>query len=155
MAILIVADDDPIAAQRIAEILEGEGFAVVRALVPDGDVCDAVHRVHAWPDPRRPREPGPLEVAGLRVDPMTRRVWRDGRPVELSPREFDLLAYLLRRVDEVVHRETLFEAARHYRHERSNNVVEVHVTRLRRKLDAPPLIHTVRGVGYVLSADPR
>ena len=65
------------------------------------------------------------------------------------------MAYLTLRAGEVVHRATLFEAVWRYRHARSSNVIEVHVARLRRKLDAPAIIHTVRGVGYVLGVDPR
>ena len=153
MTVLIVAADDPLAADRIAGILECEGFTVVSAVVPDDDVHDAARRVHARLVQGSRREPERLAAAGLSLDPTTRRAWRDERFIDLSPREFDLLAYLLLRADEVVRRETLFEAVWHYRHARSSNVVEVHMARLRRKLDVPPLIHTVRGVGYVLSGD--
>ena len=82
----------------------------------------------------------------------TRQARREGRIIELSPREYDLLAYLMLHADQVVHRPDLFEAVWHYRHQRASNVVEVHVARLRRKLGSPPVIHTVRGLGYVLGA---
>jgi DNA-binding response OmpR family regulator len=89
------------------------------------------------------------------MDLVTRRVARAGRAVELTVREFELLEYLLRHRDQVVSRETL---ARDVWKETSrttplDNVIDVHIARLRRKvdLDQPTkLIHTVRGVGFML-----
>jgi two-component system copper resistance phosphate regulon response regulator CusR len=94
-------------------------------------------------------------VADLVVDLEARRVARAGRPVELTPREFNLLAYLLRQPGQVVTREML---AREVWGEVNritplDNVIDVHITHLRRKVDdghVPKLIHTVRGVGFVL-----
>jgi two-component system copper resistance phosphate regulon response regulator CusR len=100
-------------------------------------------------------EPLKKNVADLALDLETRRVWRAGQPIELTPREFDLLAYLLRQTGQVVTREML---ARDVWHEANritplDNVIDVHVAHLRRKVDeghALKLIHTVRGVGFVL-----
>jgi len=101
-------------------------------------------------------EPGPrLTAADLEVDLVTRKVERGGRVVDLTSREFDLLAYLLRHHREVVSREML---ARDVWRETSratplDNVIDVHVARLRKKVDhgqPVKLIHTVRGVGFVL-----
>jgi len=86
---------------------------------------------------------------------ITREVTRGGRPVELTVREFELLAYLLRHQGQVVSREGL---ARDVWKETArstplDNVIDVHVARLRRKVDADPglrLIHTVRGMGFML-----
>jgi two-component system copper resistance phosphate regulon response regulator CusR len=94
-------------------------------------------------------------LADLAVDLETRRVWRADKPIELTPREFDLLAYLMRQPGQVVTREML---AREVWHEPNritplDNVIDVHVAHLRRKIDEPhalKLIHTVRGVGFVL-----
>jgi two-component system copper resistance phosphate regulon response regulator CusR len=100
-------------------------------------------------------EPLKKTVADLALDLETRRVWRANQPIELTPREFDLLAYLLRQTGQVVTREML---ARDVWHETNritplDNVIDVHVAHLRRKVDgacALKLIHTVRGVGFVL-----
>ena len=153
MAVVMIVDDDPAAADRIADVLEREGFAVARAAVPDDDALEVAQRLRARLYSLR--EPRTLQVGDLSVDLTTRQAWRGGRFVELSPREFDLLVYVMLRAGEVVHRATLFEAVWRYHHARSSNVIEVYVARLRRKLDTPPIIHTVRGVGYVLSAEPR
>jgi DNA-binding response OmpR family regulator len=92
-----------------------------------------------------------LRVGGLVVDPATRAVALDGRPVELTAREFALLEYLARHPGEVVSRTTLLEHVWDENFEGSTNVVDVYVGYLRRKLDAP-LIATVRGVGFRLDA---
>jgi len=99
-------------------------------------------------------------VADLMVDLEARRVSRAGRPIDLTPREFDLLAYLLRQPGQVVTREML---ARDVWSEPNritplDNVIDVHIAHLRRKLDeghASRLIHTVRGVGFVLREETR
>jgi two-component system copper resistance phosphate regulon response regulator CusR len=100
-------------------------------------------------------EPFRKVVGDLVVDLEGRRVTRAGKPVELTPREFDLLAYLLRQPGQVVTREML---ARDVWREANritpiDNVIDVHVAHLRKKLDegqTVKLIHTVRGVGFVL-----
>ncbi len=100
-------------------------------------------------------EPRRKGHADLAVDLDTRQVRRAGQPIELTPREFDLLAYLLRQPGQVVTREML---AQDVWRETSrvtplDNVIDVHIARLRRKVDegqAPKLLHTVRGVGFVL-----
>ena len=99
-------------------------------------------------------------VADLLVDLEARRVSRSGKPIELTPREFDLLAYLLRQPGQVVTREML---ARDVWSEPNritplDNVIDVHIAHLRRKVDeghASRLIHTVRGVGFVLREETR
>lgn len=98
-----------------------------------------------------------LVLADLELDPITRTAERAGVPIDLTAREFDLLAYLLRYQGQVVSREML---ARDVWKEPSrgtplDNVIDVHVTRLRRKVDADApqkLIHTLRGVGFTLKA---
>ena len=153
MAVGMIVEEDPSAAERIVEVLEREGFAVVRAAMAGGDVAEGAQRVRARLRRQRLGESRVLEAGTLNLDMATRQARRGKRVIALSPREFDLLAHLMLRVDEVVPRASLFEAVWHYRHERSSNVLEVHVARLRRKLDSPPIIHTVRGIGYVLSAE--
>ncbi len=98
-------------------------------------------------------------VGDLKVDLEARRVSRAGKPIELTPREFDLLAYLLRQPGQVVTREML---ARDVWGEANritplDNVIDVHIAHLRRKVDeghGAKLIHTVRGVGFALREEP-
>jgi two-component system copper resistance phosphate regulon response regulator CusR len=105
-------------------------------------------------------EPLKKTIADLVVDSEARRVWRAGRPIELTPREFDLLAYLLKQPGQVVTREML---AREVWGETSrvtplDNVIDVHIAHLRRKVDEGhviTLVHTVRGVGFVLREETR
>jgi two-component system response regulator MprA len=94
-----------------------------------------------------------VEHAGLRLDPVTRSVQRDGRPIELTPKEFDLLAYLLRHARRVLARERILQAVWGYDFGGDGAVLDVYVGYLRSKTEGagePRLIHTVRGVGYVL-----
>lgn len=98
-----------------------------------------------------------LTVGGLHADLLTRVVHRGDRVLDLLPREHDLLLHLMRHADQVVTRTMLFEAVWRYRADERTNVIDVHVARLRRKLEAagePPLIDTVRGSGYVLRSTP-
>lgn len=104
----------------------------------------------------RPGSAGPatvLEVADLRMDLLKRTVQRAGQAVDLQPREFRLLEYLMRNADRVVSRTMLLEAVWDYHFDPQTNVIDVHVSRLRQKIDrghAQPLLHTVRGAGYLL-----
>jgi two-component system OmpR family response regulator len=106
------------------------------------------------------RRPGPeretsLHVGDLEIDLLTREVRRGGRAIELLPREYRLLEYLMRRPGHMVTRTMLFEEVWGYHYDQRTNVIDVHVGKLRRKLDQgglPPMIHTVRGAGYVIRA---
>ena len=94
-----------------------------------------------------------LAVADLRVDLMARRVSRGGKEIELRPREFALLEYLVRNAGNVVSKTMILEHVWDYHFDPQTNVVDVLVHRLRSKVDRDfpaKLIHTVRGVGYVL-----
>ena len=94
-----------------------------------------------------------LKVAGIVVDPARHSVQRDGSEVELSPREFGLLEFLMHHAGEVVTRTEILEHVWDYGYDGASNVVNVYVGHLRKKLEAPfgrPLIRTVRGVGYSL-----
>jgi two-component system OmpR family response regulator len=94
-----------------------------------------------------------LSCADLTMDLLSRTVRRGDRVVELQPREFRLLEYFLRHVDEVVTRTMLLEGVWDYHFDPGTNVIDVHVSRLRRKLENGadrPLLHTVRGAGYRL-----
>src|SRR5882757_6659615 len=94
-----------------------------------------------------------LRVGDLQVDLLTREVRRASRHIELLPREYRLLEYLMRHAGRVVTRTMLFEEVWGYHYDPQTNVIDVHIGRLRRKLEEDGLsqmIHTVRGSGYVL-----
>ncbi|KXV04704.1 transcriptional regulator [Acetobacter malorum] len=94
-----------------------------------------------------------LRVGPLSMDLIERRVWRDGREIELLPREFRLLEYLMRRPGQVLTRSMMLEDVWQYRFIPRTNLVDVHIGKLRRKVDAPgeePLIRSIRGTGFLL-----
>ena len=96
-----------------------------------------------------------LVVSDLEMDLLAREVTRAGQHIELQPREFHLLEYLMRHQGHVVTRTMLLEQVWDYNFDPQTNVIDVHVSRLRRKIDRgfdAPLIQTVRGAGYVLRA---
>ncbi len=102
-------------------------------------------------------EPTTLTFQDLTMDLMTREVKRGGRSIELQPREFALLEYLLRNAGRVVSKTMLLEHVWDYNFDPRTNVVEVRVNKLRAKIDKgfdKPIVHTVRGVGYVIKEAP-
>ena len=110
----------------------------------------------------RRREPAQattqLSASDLCMDLLSRQVTRAGQPIKLQPREFRLLEFLLRRVDEVVTRTMLLEGVWDYHFDPQTNVIDVHISRLRAKIDkgfGTPLLQTVRGAGYLLQSGPR
>ena len=101
------------------------------------------------------RQPDVLQIGDLTVDLTRQRAERGGRRLDLTPKEFKLLALLARRGGEVLSRTLIAEQVWDMNFDSDTNVVDVHVRRLRTKLDEPfpsPLLHTVRGVGYVLES---
>jgi len=102
-------------------------------------------------------EPTQLTVGNLSMNLLTREVIREGRIIELQPIEFSLLEYLLRNAGRVVSKTMIMEHVWDYNFDPQTNVVEARISRLRDKLDrdfAKKLIHTIRGVGYVLRENP-
>jgi len=98
---------------------------------------------------RRPaKRVDPIRVEGLEIDPIHRRVLRQGHRLDLTRTEFDLLLAFVERRGEVLNRALLLELVWGYRFDPGTNVVDVHVNRLRRKLEPLDPIRTVRGVGY-------
>jgi len=94
-----------------------------------------------------------LELADLVIDVLARRVTRAGKEISLQPREYRLLEFLMRRAGQVVTRTMLLEGVWDYHFDPQTNVIDVHVSRLRAKIDREfetPLLHTVRGAGYVM-----
>ncbi|WP_087016900.1 response regulator transcription factor [Thaumasiovibrio subtropicus] len=97
-----------------------------------------------------------LNVADLSLNYLSHRVYRAGVAINLQPKEFKLLSYMMEHAGEVVSRMMLFEAVWDYHFDPNTNVIDVHIAKLRRKIEAndqSALIHTVRGAGYVLRED--
>ncbi|WP_116811461.1 response regulator transcription factor [Steroidobacter cummioxidans] len=118
-----------------------EFAARIEALIRRSQVDESVHE---------------LRIADLQVDLIARRVERGGVQIPLQPREFRLLVYLLSRQGQVVTRTMLLESVWDYSFDPHTNLIDVHISRLRTKLEknfGVPLIHTVRGVGYVMMAE--
>ena len=102
----------------------------------------------------------PLHVGDLTLDPVTREVWRGGEPIALTPRELELLEFLMRHPDRVLSRATIIEGVWKLSPDDADggNIVDVYIAYLRRKIDLDaeqPRLHTVRGVGYVLRSRAR
>jgi two-component system, OmpR family, response regulator len=108
---------------------------------------------------RRGKGEGPvtkLVTGDLEMDLLSRGVKRAGQKIDLQPREFRLLEYLMRHTGQVVTRTMLLEGVWDYHFDPQTNVIDVHVSRLRQKIDKPfatPLIHTVRNAGYMLRTE--
>lgn len=100
-------------------------------------------------------EPTTYRVGDLELDRLSHRITRGGTEIVLQPREFRLLEYLMKHAGKVVTRTMLLEHVWDYHFDPQTNVIDVHVSRLRSKIDkgfAHPLIHTVRGAGYMVRA---
>ena len=150
MPILLVSARDAV-GDRVAGLEAGADDYMVRPFAP----AELVARARALL--RRSRAAaygGTLRLGDLALDPSGREAFRGGRPLDLTPREFDLLAHFMEHADTVLTRERLQAEAWDQRLGASDtNGVDVYVGYLRRKLEAgggPRLIWTVRGVGYVL-----
>jgi two-component system OmpR family response regulator len=97
-----------------------------------------------------------LSVGDLRLDRLTREALRGEKRIPLKPREYQLLEYLMRHSGQVVTRTMLLEGVWNYHFDPTTNVIDQHISQLRKKIDRDfdsPLIHTVRGAGYVLRAE--
>jgi len=135
----------------------------VRGLVAGGDdyltkpfaSVELVARIEALL--RRPAESRDtvLRVGPLKLDLIARTAERGGRVIDLLPREFRLLEYMMRRKEQMLTRAMLLKDVWNYKFVARTNLVDVHMGRLRRKVDEPdepPMIHNVRGVGFILRA---
>ncbi len=115
-------------------------------------------RIRALSRRGRSERPKRRKVGDLELDGATREVWRSGQQIDLTPKEFDLLEYLMRYQNQTVSREMLARDVWHVvaRATPLDNVIDVHVARLRRKIDDPfpvQLLHTIRGVGFLLQEE--
>jgi DNA-binding winged helix-turn-helix (wHTH) protein len=108
-------------------------------------------------EPPAPPNETVLRVGPLQLDLLDRTAKRGDRQIELRPREFRLLKYLMQRNDKLLTRATLLKEVWNYKFVPETNLVDVHMGRLRRKVDGPnetPIIRNIRGAGFVLSAAP-
>jgi two-component system OmpR family response regulator len=97
-----------------------------------------------------------LSVGDLHMDVRSRKVMRAGRTIALQPREFQLLEYMMRHVGQVVTRTMLLENVWDYHFDPQTNIIDVHISNLRQKIEIhgeKPLVRTVRGAGYMMTAD--
>jgi two-component system, OmpR family, response regulator len=120
------------------------------------DFGELLARVRALVRRRPLQRPTQHEVGDLVVDPASHAVTREGRPIELTAREFALLEFLASHAGQVVSRTTVLEHVWDANYMGSTNIVDVYVAHLRKKLEQPfgrPLIRTVRGVGFVLDGE--
>jgi DNA-binding response OmpR family regulator len=138
------------AAAAVRDRVAGLGLGADDYLVKPFAFVELSARVHALLRRTRPADPPVLEHSGIRLDPARREVYRDGRYIPLSRKEFALLTELLRAAGTVVSAEELLERAWDEHIDPFTNVVRVTVMKLRRKLGEPQLIETVPGVGYRL-----
>jgi two-component system, OmpR family, response regulator MprA len=157
---LRAGDDVPVlmltARDEVADRVAGLDAGADDYLVKPFAVDELLARVRALLRRRTPGTGGELRLADLTLDPSTRAVRRGGRDLTLTPKEFDLLTLFLQHPRQVLTRELLFERVWGYDFEGQSNVLDVYVGHLRTKLEAdgePRLLHTVRGVGYVLRED--
>ncbi len=120
------------------------------------DLAELMARVHALVRRAELRHGDmSLSAGDLALDPLKREVTRNGQRIDLSPREFALLEFLMRNAGRTVSRSRIAEAVWNYQFDTETNVVDVYINYLRKKLgvkDQPTLIQTVRGVGYRLEA---
>ena len=144
------------ARDRTEDKVEGLDSGADDYLTKPFDFSELTARLRALLRRRVAGAPAVLRVGDLEMDPATREVRRGSQSVELTPREFALLEYLLRNADRPLSRATLMEHVWGIRFDPGTNIVDVCVNALRNKLGRDPeLIHTVRGVGYAIRAPER
>jgi two-component system copper resistance phosphate regulon response regulator CusR len=141
------------ARDRVEDRVRGLQDGADDYLVKPFSFLELSARLHALSRRTRPQEPSVIEVGGMALDQISRKVHRHGVRIDLTAKEFSLLAVLARRQGQVLSRTQLAELVWDMNFDSHTNVVEVAIKRLRAKLDGPyesKLLHTIRGMGYVL-----
>src|SRR5471030_1098648 len=124
-------------------------------LVKPFSFLELLARLQALQRRGRNQEPTQLKIANLQIDLIARKAWRGSERIDLSAKEFALLAVLARRQGEILSKTAIAELVWDMNFDSNTNVVEVAIKRLRAKVDnafAPKLLHTIRGMGYVMEA---
>lgn len=145
-AVLLLSAKDTV-EDRIAGLDAGADDYLIKPFA----LAELLARMRSLLRRRYGRREACIELADLRLDPASRQVTRCGQELDLGPREYAILHYLLLRANSVVSREELWEHVYDFNSEASSNVVDVLIGRLRKKIGPPSLIHTKRGHGYVLA----
>jgi DNA-binding response OmpR family regulator len=141
------------ARDSLADRVSGLGTGADDYLTKPFAFAELLARIRALLRRSRIAQPAVLRIADLTLDPASRRVTRAGVPIALTSKEYALLEVLMRNAGEIVSRTRLVERVWDEASDVVDNLVDVHVSHLRRKIDRPksvPLIHTVRGFGYQL-----
>ncbi|MBN1345492.1 MAG: heavy metal response regulator transcription factor [Phycisphaerae bacterium] len=144
------------ARDAVEDRIQGLDFGADDYLAKPFSFAELLARIRALLRRGRTVVNSPIVVADLTVDLLTHSVDRAGRRIDLSAREYALLEYLARHAGEVLSRTMILEHVWDMNQDPLTNVVDVHINRLRKKVDHgfdQPLIHTIRGVGYVLRKD--
>lgn len=137
--------------ERVRGLRAGGDDYLTKPFAPDEMLArvDVLLRRH-----RQPAQQTVLRVADLKLDLVSHVAWRDDRQLTLLPTEYKLLAFLMHHAGRVLTRTMIFEEVWGYRFDPGTNLIDVHIGRLRKKIDMPghaPLLHTVRGSGYRLA----
>lgn len=136
--------------ERVRGLRAGGDDYLTKPFAPD----EMAARVEVLLRRHQPQAENRLHVSGLELDLVRHVAWRGGQPLSLLPTEYRLLEFLMRNAGQVLSRTMIFEHVWGFHFDPGTNVIDVHIGRLRRKIDAaglPALIHTVRGSGYRLA----
>lgn len=145
------------ARDSVDDRVQGLDYGADDYLVKPFAMRELLARLRALLRRQQPYKQGQLTIGDLALDPITHTVERDGRSLDLTPKEFALLEFLMYHPNQVVTRDMIEQHIWNYDFECESNVIDVYVRRLRRKIDDPfavKLLTTVRGVGYRLQPPP-